>query len=187
MQIDAKAPVVAKDKRVIKAPIEEIWRLLTEIDHWPGWNKAVDSARLDGPFARGAAFRWKSGGMRIVCTLEDIAPMTRLVWTGKAIGTRAIHEWTLTRTRDGVRLSTSESFDGWLVRLLRKTMQRGLERALASWLADIKDCAERSASSSEADESIPAEIAQTTAPAVQPSLSGRVASLLACLSDGRIA
>jgi len=145
MQIDALAPALARHQLIIRAPLEKIWRLIVDIDNWPGWNSAVDSARLDGALRPGAIFRWTSGGTRIVSTLQDIEPMTRLVWTGKAIGTRAIHVWTFAHTHDGILVSTSESFDGWLAHLMRKTMQRALERSLAGWLKDIKKCAEAAA------------------------------------------
>ena len=37
--------------------------------------------------------------------------MTELVWTGNAIGTRAIHAWSFQSTSGGVLGRTSESFE----------------------------------------------------------------------------
>lgn len=142
MQINEAAPVVARDHVTVKAPIEKIWRLLSDVDHCSDWNSAVTSAHLEGAFKSGVAFRWKAGATTIVSTLEQIEPMTRLVWTGRFPGTRAIHAWTFTDGNDGVVVATSESFEGWLVRLLRKTMQRTLDRTLATWLKALKERAE---------------------------------------------
>jgi hypothetical protein len=80
--------------------------------------------------------------MTIVSILQQIEPMTRLVWTGRAIGTQVIHVWTFAKSDEGIRVSTSESFEGWLVHLMRKTMQRTLDRSLVAWLQALKKCAE---------------------------------------------
>jgi pimeloyl-ACP methyl ester carboxylesterase len=86
----------------------------------------------------GSTFDWKSGGVSISSTIREIVPMTRLVWSGQAIGIRAIHVWELEETPDGVMVTTSESFDGWMARLLTKMMQANLDRVLISWLAALK-------------------------------------------------
>lgn len=142
MQINETAPVVSSQQVLVKAPLETVWRLLTDIDRWSNWNAAVTKAHLDGELKTGTTFRWKSGGMTIVSILQQIEPMTRLVWTGRAIGTQVIHVWTFAKSDEGIRVSTSESFEGWLVHLMRKTMQRTLDRSLVAWLQALKKCAE---------------------------------------------
>ena len=142
MQINEAAPVVSSHQVIVKAPLETVWRLLTDIDRWSNWNAAVTKAHLDGELKTGTTFRWKSGGMTIVSILQQIEPMTRLVWTGRAIGTQVIHVWTFAKSDEGIRVSTSESFEGWLVHLMRKTMQRTLDRSLVAWLQALKKCAE---------------------------------------------
>jgi|SRR5262249_10225098 len=142
MQINETAPVVSKHHVTVAAPLQKVWRLLADIDNWPNWNPAVTSAHLDGEFKTGATFRWKSGGVTIVSAIQQIEPMTRLVWTGRAIGTQVVHVWTFTQCDEGVTVSTSESFEGWLVRLMLKTMRRTLDQSLVAWLQALKKCAE---------------------------------------------
>ena len=64
-------------------------------------------------------------------------------WTGKAIATRAIHTWHLAATAGGVVVTTAESFDGWLVRLMKKAMQKTLDDSLRATLEKLKSAAER--------------------------------------------
>lgn len=44
--INTNAPVIAKFKMVINAPSEIVWNVLTSIDTWPEWQKAVTKAHL---------------------------------------------------------------------------------------------------------------------------------------------
>jgi hypothetical protein len=142
MEINKSAPAVANHELIINAQVQTIWDLVTGIERWPSWNSAVKSAKLNGTFKVGTTFNWKSGGISIVSTLQVIEPMIKLVWSGKAIGTRAIHVWTFQNTPNGVLVSTSESFEGWLVVLMRKAMQKTLDEALVAWLNELKSKAE---------------------------------------------
>ncbi len=126
----------------IAASPERVWDLLSNIDRWPKWNTLVQSAVLSGPLHPGSVFRWKSKGLTVISTLQEVMPNRRLTWTGKAFGTRAIHAWEIEGTADGVVLRTAESFAGWLPRLMPKTTHRMLDETLAAWLKAIKSEAE---------------------------------------------
>ena len=139
----AGARVRSQATITIDAPIEKVWALVVDIDRWPRWNKAVQTAHLAGPVARGAVFNWKSGGMGIRSTFQDIAPMERLSWTGQTIGTSAVHAWTFKTTDKGVVVTTTESFDGWLPAILPGTMQKTLDDTLPALLASLKVAAEK--------------------------------------------
>ena len=145
MEINPKAPAVARHQIMIDAPMERVWQLLTNIDHWSAWHPAIAHAKLDGPLVPGTVFRWKSGGLAVVSTLQEIDPPRRIGWTGKALGTRAVHVWMLAPQEQGVLVKTEESFDGWLVVLLKGMMQRQLDRSLQAWLAQLKQTAEKAA------------------------------------------
>jgi hypothetical protein len=142
MEINKSAPAIATHALLINTPAQRIWSLVAEIDHWPSWNPAVISAKLNGAFEVGTTFNWNSGGISIVSTLQEIQPTTKLVWTGKAIGIRAIHVWSLQPTPTGVLVLTSESFEGWLVSLMRKATQKALDESLVAWLNELKRRAE---------------------------------------------
>lgn len=127
----------------IAASAERVWDLLSNIDRWPKWNSLVQSAVLSGPLHPGSVFEWKSKGLKVISTLQEVTPSRRLTWTGKAFGTRAIHTWEIVETGHGVELRTTESFNGWLPQLMPKAMQRMLEVTLTTWLETIKSEAER--------------------------------------------
>ena len=127
----------------IAAPADQVWELLSGVARWPTWNPLVQRAVLSGPFQPGSVFKWKSKGLTVISTLQEITANRRLTWTGKAFGTRAIHTWEIVATDHGVELRTAESFDGWLPKLMPKAMQRTLDETLPAWLKAIKSEAER--------------------------------------------
>jgi hypothetical protein len=143
MNINEQAPAKSTRELHIEATCEVVWRLLADINNWPRWNPAVSRARLDGPFAPGSIFRWKSGGSSLVSTIQDVERPTRVTWTGETFGVTGVHVWNLKAVGTGVLVSTSESFDGWLVRLFRWPFQRLLDKALEEALRSLKAAAEK--------------------------------------------
>jgi uncharacterized protein YndB with AHSA1/START domain len=127
---------------LIQAPLPRVWSLVTEVDHWPQWNRAVQSAHVEGRVAPGSVFRWRSGGINVTSTFRVLEPMTHLSWTGVAFGTNAVHSWTFTPTDHGVEVATTETFDGWLPAIMPGAMQKTLDDTLPALLASLKTAAE---------------------------------------------
>jgi uncharacterized protein YndB with AHSA1/START domain len=146
----AATPAIAKARSqatiTIHAPIETVWALAVGVDRWPQWNSAVQSAHLDGPVAKGSVFNWKSGGMGIRSTFQEVVPTRRLSWTGRTFGTNAVHSWDFRTTDGGVVVTTTETFDGWLPTLLPRMMQKTLDDTLPALLSSLKAAAEKDAS-----------------------------------------
>ena len=57
--------------------------------------------------------------------------------------TLAIHFWDLKAVGSGTLVRTSESFDGWLVRLFPRAFQRVLDKALDGMLRSLKITGEK--------------------------------------------
>jgi hypothetical protein len=142
MEIDSFAPVSSQGEILIASTPAIVWSLLTDFDNWSKWNPAIRKAFLEGPLAPGSVLRWKSGGTSIVSTLQEVEPMRRLSWTGKAFGMRAIHVYSLERKGECLLVRTAESLDGWLVRVLKRMFQRILVRTLEENLRALKNAAE---------------------------------------------
>jgi len=142
MEIDLQAPAIARAEIAIRATLETVWRIQTDIDRWSDWNTEVRRSRLEGPLAVGSVFRWTSGGASIISSLQEIEPMHKIGWTGKAMGARASHIWTFEPRGDMVVVVTRESFDGWWPRLLPGLTRRMLDNTLGAWLQSLKRRAE---------------------------------------------
>ncbi|MBN1397612.1 MAG: SRPBCC family protein [Bacteroidetes bacterium] len=143
MDINNRAPASTRHQIVIGAPIEKVWNLLSDIDRWPSWNPTISFSKLEGPLAPGTSFRWKSKSAPIVSILQEVIPQKRISWTGKSMGTKAIHIWELEAQGNNTIVKTEESFNGLIVKLLKGMMQKTLDQSLQEWLLCLKQNAER--------------------------------------------
>lgn len=136
MQIDTKAPAITSQERVLGATPEVVFALLADVADWPRWQPEVSSSEVvgAGSLEVGTSFRWKSGGATIVSTVQTLTAPTTIGWTGRAIGTRAVHVWFLEPVASGTLVRTEESMAGWLPRLLGPMVRRMLEKGVAATL-----------------------------------------------------
>ena len=66
MDINRDAPATASAEAFIRAPLNCVWFVLTNIGEWGRWNPDVRYVDMRGPLARGTEFRWKAGRASIV-------------------------------------------------------------------------------------------------------------------------
>ena len=144
MDIDKNAPVITRNEIFIAASLETVWNVQTNISSWPTWQPEVETASIDGPLAVGTVFHWKTSGLDITSTIQEVEPQRRIVWRGPAQGIEAIHVWMLTQDENGVLVNTEESWDGEPVRSQLALMQRALDQSLKAWLENLKRTAEAS-------------------------------------------
>ena len=139
MEINRAAPVYVRREVDVDAPISVVWDVLTNVDEWPRWNADVKSASLAGPLTIGTAFRWKAGLATIASCIADVEPPRSLGWTGRTLGLSAAHIWGLGEREDGgTHITTEESMEGPLTRVLRGTVEKNVERSLDAWLQGLR-------------------------------------------------
>ena len=138
MEINTSAPAVARGAVEVAAPAEIVWDVLANIAQWPSWNPDVKRASLEGPLASGTQFRWKAGPGTITSTLQSVERPSLLAWTGTTFGIRAVHVYRLEQQGDTTTVRSEESWDGLLVRLLRRRMTNTLQNAIELGLRHLK-------------------------------------------------
>ncbi len=145
VDINREAPAAGSATALVEAPLEKVWRILSDLRNWPNWNKSVTKIRVDGPIEPGTTFVWKAGGTKIVSRLEQVAPPLRIAWSGKVFGIRAVHVWELAAEAGATRVRTEESFEGPLARLFPGSARKTIGRALAGAVSSLKSEAESKA------------------------------------------
>ena len=150
MEINESAPVVAHEQVDVAAGVQTVWDVLSDIEHWPAWNKSVRSVSLHGPVRRGTSFDWKAGPGTIKSRIAEVDAPRRIVWTGVTFGTRAVDAFRFEATDGGTLVREDESWEGLLARLFRSRMERTLRSSLRDGLRSLKAEAERRESAAKA-------------------------------------
>ncbi|MBB5932405.1 SRPBCC family protein [Streptomyces echinatus] len=155
--VDPRAQVRHRTETLIHAPLRTVWKLQSEVEHWPTWQAAVTTAeRLDhGPFRQGSAFRWTTPvppnptpatELDITSTVEQLRRGSCIRWTGPALGEGlridGVHVWNFVPTGDGVRVRTEETHTGPQVDADVPAATEILRQGLEAWLRDLKTAAE---------------------------------------------
>lgn len=141
--INNEAPAIGRKSITIDADSKKVWAILTDIDNWSSWNKDISHPRLNGDLRPEATFVWRSGGATISSTLHTVEPYSDLGWTGKALGTFAIHNWTLTEANGRTTVSVEESMEGFLVSVFKRSFTKNLETGMRKWLESLKQACEK--------------------------------------------
>jgi uncharacterized protein YndB with AHSA1/START domain len=150
MDINQHAPVIAHEQIRIVADVKTVWDVLSDIEQWPRWNKAVKEMSVHGPVAPGTAFDWKAGPGTIKSSIAEVDAPHRIVWTGVTFGIRAVDAFSFEAADGGTLVRESESWEGLLARLFRSRMERTLSSSLRDGLRSLKAEAERRAAAAAA-------------------------------------
>lgn len=143
MDIDKNAPLIAKKEIIIKAPIEKVWKIQTDINSWPEWQKEVSSAKLIGGLKKGSTIKWRAMGMGISSTIEDVSKHKVIGWSGKSIGMYAIHFWYFEKSGYKTKVKTEESLSGWAPKLIKQFKPNFLDESLQKTLNQLKNQIEK--------------------------------------------
>ncbi|MFE3189996.1 SRPBCC family protein [Nocardia sp. NPDC059240] len=157
--IDTSAPIHYRTEALIKAPLDTVWNLQTDVEHWPAWQPPVATVqRLDsGPLQPGSSFHWTTPvpasastpatTLGITSTVQQVVDRQCLRWTGPAVGDGlniegGTHVWTFTAVADGVLVQTEENWRGAQVEADISTSTGFLGMGLEAWLTDLRHAVE---------------------------------------------
>lgn len=140
--INTNAPVVEENNIWINATPQQVWMVLTQINQWPNWQKEVTYAQLNGLPEAGVDFTWKSSGLTFKSNIHTAVVHSHFGWTGKTIGASAIHNWQLQAEQNGTRVTVSESLDGLLPKIFKKSFKQQLKAGMLKSLQELKVASE---------------------------------------------
>ena len=141
--INPNAPVISKSQIEIAAPVHSVWNVLTGISNWPSWQKAVTKTTVHGEIKEGTAFDWKAGGLSFKSKIHTCVPESMFGWTGKTIGTDAVHNWFFEARGTSTLVKVEESLEGILPKLFKGFFQKNLDDGLKRSLVELKMAAEK--------------------------------------------
>jgi hypothetical protein len=114
---------------------EEVWAAAyADAAAWPRWNRALASARLDGPLAAGATARVRfRTGLRLRFAIVEVQPGRSFTDEARLPGARMGHRHELEPIAGGVRLRNTIYLDGPLARAWAPVLGRAARRGLPGW------------------------------------------------------
>lgn len=143
MTINQEAPVVQTKEIVINATPENVWMVLTDIQNWDEWNNKIMKPKIVGSLEVGQTFVWKTNGSKIKSEIHTYNPFKVFGWKGKTFGAKAIHNWYLESIEKGTRVVVEESMEGWIIKLMKKKMNKILIEDITYWLEQLKKESEK--------------------------------------------
>lgn len=136
--INKNAPVISRNQIEIEAPIDTVWKVLTDINGWTKWQKSVSETEVFGSIEEGTLFRWKAGGLSFKSRIHTSKPNTEFGWTGTTIGASAIHNWTFTKNESNTIVVVEESLQGVFPKLFKSYFQKNLDKGVLTNLRELK-------------------------------------------------
>lgn len=143
MQIDSNAALQSRQEILINAPVEKVWGLLTDLKNWPRWQPEISNVTMEGDLVPGTVFRWKAKSASIVSTLQEVEAPRRISWTGKAVGTQAVHIYQLEPQGSQTKVVVEESLAGWFPGIMKVFSPKFLEKSMSASLQTLKAAAEK--------------------------------------------
>lgn len=91
----------------LNAPVERVWHLNTDIEHWPDILPTVNAVtRLDaGPFGPGSRARIEQPGLTAEWTVQLVEPGRRFVWATQWRGRPLVAEHLVEAADGGTRIT----------------------------------------------------------------------------------
>ena len=106
---------------------EDVWRLWTDVNHWPKWHGDLDGCKMEGTFAVGNHFMLKPKGMKAVkIVLTEVEDGEKFTDCTTFFGAKMYDTHAMEETPEGLRLTNTLVVTGplkWLwIKLVAKNV-----------------------------------------------------------------
>lgn len=143
---DSRPPIEVRNERVIAAPAERVWDLLTDVERWPSWYRGCKWVRVESTNAGlPVSFRWKAHPVTLRSTVVLSDRARSFAFTADGLGVHAERTFTLRPTPNGTVIVSHEIQVGLLPRLARKYLARRLRAVNQVMFDDLARIAEQGA------------------------------------------
>ena len=97
------APIEIRNETVVRASVERVWDVLTDVEHWPSWYRACRWVCVESPGNAGQplVFRWKAHPVKLRSTVVTSKRPHSFAITADALALHAERTFTLRPTPDG--------------------------------------------------------------------------------------
>lgn len=91
----------------------DVWRLWSDVNNWPKWDKELEYCKMENTFIEGSQFILKpKGGPKVTITLSEVIPNEKFTNYCKFLGATMYHAHELEETSDGLRITSTITVTG---------------------------------------------------------------------------
>ena len=138
-------PTIKAEYRAdVVSTAERLWDILADVKAWPEWQ---GTSYVDPPTARpqeGSTFAAELGGHTWNVTVTEADRPRRLVWSGRQMGLKAVHEWEFAEAGGRTQALSRDTISGWPLLVARAAVGKKVSEHDQKWLASLKVKAESS-------------------------------------------
>jgi hypothetical protein len=120
---------------------EDVWRIWSDVNNWPTWDKELEYCKMENNFIEGSQFILKpKGGPKVSITLSEVRPNEKFTNYCKFLGATMYVAHALEETSDGLRITNTITVTGPLsyiwVHLVAKNVANSVPKQMDS-LVDL--------------------------------------------------
>src|SRR5262245_60090074 len=142
-----RPPIEIRNERVVRAPVERVWDVLTDVERWPSWYRACRWVRIESPGSadQPLVFRWKAHPVELRSAVVGSERPHTFAIVAAARSLHADRTFTLRPTDDGSStvVVSHETQVGLLPWLGRAYITPRLRAANDAMFDDLARAAER--------------------------------------------
>jgi len=128
----------------INAPVERIWQLYADVNHWAKWDPDTKASALDGPFEAGATgWHQSPTGPRTPLRFVSVVPNESFVVESRSPLSKLQFDHQLVSRGESVEVIHHLAFTGLLAPFWGRVIGRIIYRGMPQTLGALKKTAEQ--------------------------------------------
>ena len=139
----SKSIIHVRNHIFIPADKAVIWSWLINAKSWPEWYANSSNVQIvndeEQKLNLNTKFKWRTFNTNIQSEVLEFKSNEKLAWKATGKGLTAYHSWLILPTEGGCDVITEETQRGWLPKLLRIFIRKGLLKQHQLWLEGLKE------------------------------------------------
>jgi hypothetical protein len=134
--------ITAEYRAEVESTADRLWDILADVKAWPEWQGTSYVDPPTAPLQKGSTFAAELGGHKWNVTVTEADRPKRLVWAGRQMGLKAVHEWEFAEAGGRTQAFSRDTMSGWPLLFARATVEKTVSEHDQKWLANLKVKAE---------------------------------------------
>lgn len=142
--------MIVEETILINADLDKVWDTFTDLTCWQSWNSVIrdvdsDSKCLAAGCLFSCNFRPFFFPINVRIEIKEVKPKKSISWYANKMGLFAEHLFDFQETKEGILVTSTETFEGFFVRSAGFLVPKGkIQNLTKKFLNDLKRASEES-------------------------------------------